>query len=268
MQTASAQAQSAAGVAAAATAAAAAKAATVARILTPLDWGGLVVVSVCLIYSVSLAGFRHSVFEDLGVFDSLQEILSFFMLFLITIRTQSMQEVDKQIVYAATGVVSLFFAWNSYCKYVAGTVNPVRDLTGKVYIVTGSNSGIGYETALQLVQMNATVVLACRTPKKAEEAKADIVKETLVPESHVIVLHLDLCNFDSVCEFVEEFRALKLPLHGLVNNAGVMSDHRIPTVVRDDGHLSVPSVPSTFLIFCCVVPRCRMEWRSPFTPTT
>ena len=83
----------------------------------------------------------------------------------------------------------------------------------------------------------------CRTPKKAQEAKEDILRETMAPESNIIIIKLDLCDFDSVNEFVRQFRALKLPLHGLVNNAGVMSDHRIPTVVREMQHqLSFPSL--------------------------
>ena len=44
-------------------------------------------------------------------------------------------------------------------------------------------------------------------------------------------IQLDLCNFDSVVSFVEGFISLKLPLHGLINNAGIMTDDRHPTAV-------------------------------------
>lgn len=140
----------------------AAMAPNAAKILTTMDWAGLIITGACLAYSVALGMFRHCVFEDLGFFDTVQDVLSFFLLFLIAIRTQSMIEFDQMIVYVCTAGVALFFAWNTYCKYVAGIHPPIRDLTGKVYIVTGANSGIGYDTALQLAHMNATVVLACR----------------------------------------------------------------------------------------------------------
>jgi NAD(P)-dependent dehydrogenase (short-subunit alcohol dehydrogenase family) len=118
-----------------------------------------------------------------------------------------------------------------YGKYVAGGTFRQVDLTGKVYIVTGSNTGIGYETAKQLVLMNATVVLACRSVDKANEAKDAISRETRCSPTKTIVLRLDLCDFDSVREFVKAFDALSLPLHCLINNAGVMMDNRTLTKV-------------------------------------
>lgn len=51
------------------------------------------------------------------------------------------------------------------------------DLDGKVYIVTGCNTGIGYETAAALVSMNATVVMACRSISKATAAREQILRE-------------------------------------------------------------------------------------------
>lgn len=50
------------------------------------------------------------------------------------------------------------------------------DLANKVFIVTGANSGIGFETALSLVKMGATVILACRTISKGNQAK-QIIQE-------------------------------------------------------------------------------------------
>lgn len=82
------------------------------------------------------------------------------------------------------------------------TFNPI-DLNGKVFIVTGSNTGIGFETAKSLIQMNGIVIMACRSIDKANEARDQILKETGCSTSKLIVLKLDLCNFDSVRNFVK-----------------------------------------------------------------
>ncbi len=56
------------------------------------------------------------------------------------------------------------------------TTNNIPDQTGKTIIVTGANVGIGYETALALYNAGANVMLACRDPKRAKEAQAEIQK--------------------------------------------------------------------------------------------
>ncbi len=125
----------------------------------------------------------------------------------------------------------MLFTFQSYVKYVAGRDYAHRNLEGYVYIVTGSNTGIGYETALQLARMGATVVLACRDVKKAQSARTSIIAETQCPDHRIIVLPspLDLCSFDAVSKFAQSFLATGLSLHGLVNNAGVMTDLRQPS---------------------------------------
>lgn len=50
----------------------------------------------------------------------------------------------------------------TYAKYVSGHRPKAVDVTGKVYIVTGSNTGIGFQTALSILTMGGTVILACR----------------------------------------------------------------------------------------------------------
>jgi short-subunit dehydrogenase len=70
--------------------------------------------------------------------------------------------------------------------------------------------------------MNAEVILACRSVEKANQARDSIIKSTKCSSTKVRVIKLDLCSFSSVRQFVDEFRRLKLPLHGLINNAGIM----------------------------------------------
>lgn len=104
---------------------------------------------------------------------------------------------------AALVVVELFATLDLYGKNVCGRPYRKVDLSGKVFIVTGSNTGIGYETTIALADMGATVILACRSIEKANAAKDAIVKATRCAPSKLIVLKLDLCSFNSVREFVK-----------------------------------------------------------------
>lgn len=101
------------------------------------------------------------------------------------------------------------------------------DLKGKVAIVTGSNSGIGLETARVLALAGAKVIIPCRTQEKADGAIKHI-KET-VPEADLVPMIIDLSDLSSVRTFANEFLALNLPLHILVNNAGCVSFERVLT---------------------------------------
>jgi retinol dehydrogenase 12 len=91
----------------------------------------------------------------------------------------------------------------------------------KFVIVTGANSGIGFETTKILVKEGAKVVLACRSQKNGDEAIEKIKKE--IPEADVIFLALDLSSLTSVREFAAAYRETNRPLHYLINNAGVMA---------------------------------------------
>ena len=101
------------------------------------------------------------------------------------------------------------------------------NMRGKICIVTGSNTGIGKETARGLAERGAVVVLACRDLDKAEAARADIVDTT--GNADVYVLPLDLVSIDSIHAFVSAFRARWDRLDVLVNNAGVTTRKRALT---------------------------------------
>jgi NAD(P)-dependent dehydrogenase (short-subunit alcohol dehydrogenase family) len=96
----------------------------------------------------------------------------------------------------------------------------IPDQTGKVAVVTGANSGIGFETARALALKGAEVVLACRDLDKGSAAVRSIWAEE--PGALVRLAHLDLADLDSVQAFVAEFNSRYDGLHLLVNNAGVM----------------------------------------------
>ncbi|KAJ7437989.1 NAD(P)-binding protein [Mycena galericulata] len=100
--------------------------------------------------------------------------------------------------------------------------NPARDipdLSGKIIIVTGGNSGIGYETVKALLLKNATVYLAARSPAKGKAAIAELESET---KKRAEFLELDLADLKSVRRAAEAFLARESRLDILFNNGGVM----------------------------------------------
>jgi len=101
------------------------------------------------------------------------------------------------------------------------TTKQIPSQAGKIAIVTGANSGIGYHTALELARAGATVILGCRNPQKAEAAKAKIL--AALPQAHVEIAKLDMADLESVKSFAEAFVAGGRKLDLLINNAGIMS---------------------------------------------
>lgn len=101
------------------------------------------------------------------------------------------------------------------------TAASVPDQTDRVAIVTGANSGIGYETAKELARKGATVVLACRSQSKGAAAAGAICQE--IPQANVEAMTLDLASLASVRAFVGAFTGAFDRLDLLINNAGVMA---------------------------------------------
>ncbi len=96
----------------------------------------------------------------------------------------------------------------------------IPDQFGKTIIVTGANTGIGFETALALYEKGAHIVLACRDLKSAEKAMIQIQQSSGTGSVECGVL--DLSSLDSVREFAHNFTENHQKLHILINNAGVM----------------------------------------------
>jgi NAD(P)-dependent dehydrogenase (short-subunit alcohol dehydrogenase family) len=96
----------------------------------------------------------------------------------------------------------------------------VPDQRGRIAVVTGANTGIGFETARVLAQRGAQVVLACRDVGKAEEAAARIIEAA--QHAHVTGVQLDLSSLASVRDSSRELLARSERIDLLVNNAGVM----------------------------------------------
>lgn len=110
------------------------------------------------------------------------------------------------------------------------TTADMPDLTGKVIIVTGANSGIGFEAAKEFARKGAQTILACRSLEKAEAALEEIVAE--IPNAPAEIMQLDLASLDSVRAFAAAFKAKYDRLDVLVNNAGIMM---VPYGTTEDG---------------------------------
>jgi len=101
-----------------------------------------------------------------------------------------------------------------------------ENMTGKIVIVTGANSGIGKATARQLADLGATVVLACRCKERAEAALCEL---NCVEGRCFDLLPLDLADIESVRAFAEAFAAKYDHLDALINNAGILGRRRAET---------------------------------------
>lgn len=104
--------------------------------------------------------------------------------------------------------------------------NRLPDLTGKTYLITGGNSGIGFEAARYLGRAGGNIIIAARNPIKAEQALARLKPEV---SGSVATVSLDLADLSSVRAASDETRALTSSLDGLINNAGIMQTPQLQT---------------------------------------
>lgn len=102
--------------------------------------------------------------------------------------------------------------------------------SGKVVVVTGGNSGLGFETVKAFAHKGAQVVLACRNIAKGEQAKEKIIKE--FPDGIIEVQSIDLMDLSSIKTFAERFKEKYSQLDILINNAGIMT---CPYALTEDG---------------------------------
>jgi NAD(P)-dependent dehydrogenase (short-subunit alcohol dehydrogenase family) len=107
------------------------------------------------------------------------------------------------------------------------TETDVPDQQGRTAVVTGANTGIGFEAALVLARHGAAVVLACRNQDRAEAA-ADRIRAA-APGADVSTLHLDLASLASVHRAAEQLKADHQRIDLLINNAGVITPRHAHT---------------------------------------
>ncbi len=107
------------------------------------------------------------------------------------------------------------------------TTNDIPDQTGRTAVITGANTGLGYETAAALAAKGAHVVLAVRNTDKGQAA-ADLISRRS-PGASVAVQELDLTSLESIRAAAEQLRAAHDSIDLLINNAGVMFTPRSTT---------------------------------------
>jgi NAD(P)-dependent dehydrogenase (short-subunit alcohol dehydrogenase family) len=116
-------------------------------------------------------------------------------------------------------------------KYMqGGQFKKDTKINEKVVIITGANSGIGKETAIDLAKRGGKIYIACRDIKRGEDALNEIKDKSKSDKVHF--LQLDLASLDSVREFSRKFHELESQLHIVLCNAGVMA---CPKALTKDG---------------------------------
>jgi len=111
------------------------------------------------------------------------------------------------------------------------TQENIGNQSGKTVIVTGGNTGIGYETALALYKTGASVIIGCRDKEKADKAIQEM--QAIISGGSLEAAILDLSSLQSVKEFSDTFKSNYSSLDLLINNAGVMTP---PVSKTKDGY--------------------------------
>lgn len=124
------------------------------------------------------------------------------------------------------GIIISGYRWMvrgpAYAKLAEGI------LYGKTFVITGCNTGIGYETAGTLARAGATVVFACRSEDRARAAMKKLVEESGedIDEEQLLFVPLDTSSFTSVRRFATLLKEQDITPHTLIFNAGVMLSNR------------------------------------------
>ena len=117
---------------------------------------------------------------------------------------------------------------NKVDKYIAS----LNELTGKTVIITGANSGLGYEIARVALLKHAHVVMACRNKQRAEEAKTKLISD--VESENISIELFDQSKIESVETFAKRIIEKYRDFYALVLNAGIF----LPTEIVDEYHVS------------------------------
>ena len=146
-------------------------------------------------------------------------------------------------------LIAIFILFLLRKYFRGGQCKSKHSMEGKVIIITGASSGIGKESAIDLVKHGARVILACRNEKKTEKAM-----ESLNDEEKKLIqyIHIDLSDFNSIIEFAETVKKEYIKIDILMNNAGLFPQDYVLTKDNMEYYLQgnfVGHVLLTFLLF-------------------
>ena len=133
-------------------------------------------------------------------------------------------------VIVAVAAVSPLVLYAARKFFGGGVCHSKARLTGKTVIITGANTGIGLETAVDMAQRDARVILACRNRQKGENAVAEVKRRC--SNQNVVFVQLDLASLKSVRAFATKVLKEEPRIDILINNAGVM---HTPYTKTEDG---------------------------------
>ena len=137
----------------------------------------------------------------------------------------------------AVGVIGLSCVYLIRKWAAGGVCRSKARLDGKTVIITGANTGIGLETAVDLAKRNARVILACRSVERGEKAAVEVRKRSR--NDNVVFRQLDLASLESVRKFAGKILEEEPQIDILINNAGVVFPQRKLTKDGFEMHFGV-----------------------------
>ncbi|XP_065083406.1 retinol dehydrogenase 12-like [Ochlerotatus camptorhynchus] len=130
-----------------------------------------------------------------------------------------MSSIPYELLIPSGLLTASIYALRRYKIRKWGWVTNKSSLKGKLFIITGANTGLGYETTKALTARQATTIMACRNISKANEAIENIRQNT--KEGQLIPMELDLASFQSIRKFASEIKLRYPDFYCLINNAGL-----------------------------------------------
>jgi len=118
-----------------------------------------------------------------------------------------------------------------------GIYRKKTNMSGKVVVITGGNSGVGLETARGLAERGATVIIGCRSKERGDKAVKDIIRTT--KNDNVEYMTVDLLSLQSVRQFAEDLGKKVDKIDILVNNAGMFDNRNERNFTRSKDNLEI-----------------------------
>lgn len=133
-----------------------------------------------------------------------------------------------------------------------------EDLSNKTFIVTGSNTGLGFESCRHLLRLGVgKLIMAVRDLDKGNKARAELLQSSKRPPEIIEVWHLDMASYDSVKAFAARVNASLPSVDAVLANAGMMTTQF--SFVEDNERTVTVNVVSTFLLLLLLLPKLRQS---------